>query len=292
MADRADGPDSEVMSAPGSAGQRRERILRAAREVIIERGFSGTRISDVADRSGMSPALVLYYFRSKVELLTEAIRYSEDSWYADGHRRLAAIPTAASRLEELVAMTCLPEEDPGPSRWWVLWLDLWAQAARHPDVGRVRQRADERWRELIRSQVLAGQEAGEFRCVDAREFAICLSSMLDGFAVRAALDDPVAGVAFETSMEFVAGQLGFGWAPPERRAATDPQDGDAFPQLRTTRKRRQATSGLASCIRPVARNRPPAARVTLPLAAPSWPAWCADAAAGRWQAGWPCPGRW
>src|ERR1700688_2479807 len=114
-----------------AAQQRKEQMLRAALEVIVQRGYAETRIADVAERAGTSPALVIYYFKTRDQLLTEALRYSEDAWYAAGTRRMAAIETAAGRLEELVAMTCLPEEDE-PSCSWLLWLDLWAQSARNP----------------------------------------------------------------------------------------------------------------------------------------------------------------
>ena len=73
-------------------------MLRAAVEVIVERGYADTRIADVAERSGTSPALVIYYFKTRDQLLTEAIRYSEDSWYAEGLQRMGEIPTAAGRL--------------------------------------------------------------------------------------------------------------------------------------------------------------------------------------------------
>src|ERR1039458_8375546 len=73
----------------------------------------------------------------------------QDNWYAAGTRRVAAIPTAAGRIEELVTMSCLPEADAELSTSWVLWLDLWAQSARHPEVASVRQNSDERWRETI-----------------------------------------------------------------------------------------------------------------------------------------------
>src|ERR1700723_4617020 len=89
------------------AEQRREQMLRAALDVIVERGYADTRIADVAERTGTSPALVIYYFKTRDQLLTEAIRYSEDTWYAEYVRRMAQIPTAAGRLAELVAMTCL-----------------------------------------------------------------------------------------------------------------------------------------------------------------------------------------
>ena len=63
--------------------QRREQMLHAALEVIVERGYPETRITDVAERAGASPALVIYYFKTRDHLLTEALRYSEDGWYAD-----------------------------------------------------------------------------------------------------------------------------------------------------------------------------------------------------------------
>jgi len=204
----------------GTADQRREQMLRAALEVIVERGFPDTRIADVAERAGTSPALVIYYFKTKDQLLTEAIRFSEDSWYEGGTSRLALIETAAGRLEELVALSCLPEaEDPeAPSSSWLLWLDLWAQAARHPEVAAVRQKFDERWRNTIASLVAQGQAAGEFGPVDAAEFAATMSALMDGFAVQIALEDPTIGPgrAFGLCMRFAASQLGFTWVPRHR----------------------------------------------------------------------------
>jgi AcrR family transcriptional regulator len=186
-------------------------MLRAALEVIVERGYADTRIADVAERTGTSPALVIYYFKTRDQLLTEAIRFSEDVWYAEGQRRLADIPTAAGRLTEIIAMTCLPETDPAPYSWWVLWLDLWALSPRNPGVAAVRRKFDERWRELLRSLVLAGQEAGEFAPVDVDDFAITLVSVLDGLAIQIALADSDVPPrrAFELAMSFAAGQLGF-----------------------------------------------------------------------------------
>jgi len=196
----------------GTADQRREQMLQAALEVIVERGYMDTRIADVAERAGTSPALVIYYFKTKDQLLTEAIRFAEDGWYETGTSRMAGIDTAAGRLEELVAMCCLPEAD---DTSWLLWLDLWTQAARHPAVASVRQKFDERWRDMISSVVLDGQETGEFGLVDPADFAAVMSALLDGFAIQIALEDPVvdAGLAFELSMNFAAKELGFTWIP-------------------------------------------------------------------------------
>ena len=204
-----------AVATHGTADQRREQMLRAALEVISERGYPETRIADVAERIGISPALVIYYFKTKDHLLTEAIRFAEDSWYGSGQRRMAVLPTAVAKLEEIVAMSCLPEADPGPEYSWLIWLDFWAQAARNAEVAAVRQKSDERWREQIRSLAAEGQQAGEFSGVDPDTFAIHLSALLDGLAIQMALEDPVIDqvTAFELSMRFAADQLGFEWAP-------------------------------------------------------------------------------
>jgi len=197
-----------------TADQRREQMLRAAIAVIEERGFPETRIADVAARAGTSPALVIYYFKTKDQLLTEALRYAEDAWYEAGTQRMAGITSAARRLEELVAMNFLEELEGEATSSWLLWLDLWAQSVRLPEVATVRQKFDERWRETISSVVLAGQEAGEFGPVDAEDFAVTLSALLDGLAIQVAVREPTvtATRAFELSMRFVSGQLGFEWS--------------------------------------------------------------------------------
>nr|AFP87536.1 TetR family transcriptional regulator [Streptomyces sp. CNQ-418] len=49
---------------PGES-QSRDAILRAARELFSEQGFSGTTIRAIARRAGVDPALVYYFFPNK-----------------------------------------------------------------------------------------------------------------------------------------------------------------------------------------------------------------------------------
>ena len=217
MAQGSAGSGGGAKAAEGKdTAQRREQLLRAALTVIVTRGYADTRIADVAEHAGTSPALVIYYFKTRDQLLTEALRYSEDQWYEAGLERLEVIATAVGRLTELVAMTCLPDTDPGTKAGkpteWLLWLDLWALSPRNPGVAAVRRKFDERWRQTIETTVLAGQEAGEFAgSVDAGEFAVTLSALLDGMAVQIALEDPdVTPVrAYDLAMRYASGQLGF-----------------------------------------------------------------------------------
>lgn len=209
----------DAHAGPGIADQRRGQMLRAALDVIAERGFADTRIADIAERIGISPALVIYYFKTKDQLLTEAIRHYEDTWYAEGKRRMDRLGTAAERLEEFVAMNMLPDPDPQlETANWKLWLDFWAQAARNADVAGVRQKSDERWRTVVVSLVVAGQEAGEFADIDPHPFSIFVNALLDGLTVQIALEDPVVDPvsAYELCMLYIADRLGFQWTPGDR----------------------------------------------------------------------------
>lgn len=200
-------------------------MLRAIRHVIVAPGLAGARIADVAERTGTSAALVIYYFQSKDNLLTEAIRLAEDRWFEQGVRRLQAIPDAMGQLEEIVTWICIPVPDDELPDPWSLWIDLWARSQRHPAVARVRHELDARWRSAITRVVTDGQAAGAYGPTDASEFAIALLALRDGLAVQIELGDPAVDAAFvlRTTMGFASLSLRFTWAgAPPMKAWTGP----------------------------------------------------------------------
>ncbi len=201
--------------AEAASDDRREQMLRAAIDVIAERGFPETRISDIGRRVGASSALVIYYFGTKDRLLTDALRYSEDLFYAEAARRLDAIDGARDKIEALVQMSCSNGGTDGLPGSWLLWPDLWAQAVRHPEVSKDREELDQRWREKVAEIVRAGVASGEFAAVDVDDFTLVLTGLLDGLAVQVALGDPTVSPerATEVTMRLVARELGFDWVP-------------------------------------------------------------------------------
>jgi len=203
-------PPAEVI-----ADQRRDQMLAAAAELIAERGFGDTRITDVAKRVGASPALVIYYFGTKDKLLTEALRYSEQAFYAVADELLATTSSMVPRLETLVRLTCIPQSKNEIAGAWGLWFDLWAQAFRHPEVKKDRVELDQRWRSMVAQVVRDGVHSGEISVVDAEEFAVGFTALLDGLSIQVALEDPVVDprVAYRIAMTFAARSLGFSWQP-------------------------------------------------------------------------------
>ena len=47
--------------------------MKAATEIFARKGFDGTRIAEIAERSGLPKANVYYYFTSKEEIYTAVL---------------------------------------------------------------------------------------------------------------------------------------------------------------------------------------------------------------------------
>jgi len=207
--------------APATENNEARRIdmLRAAAELICERGFGDTRIADVAKRAGVSSALVIYYFGTRDRLLVDALRHSEESFYEAAEQMMTEVTSLRERLSLLIKWTCVPSavnEIPGA---WGLWFDLWAQAFRHDEVKAGRVELDARWRRMIVDAIRSAEASSELDIeIDARMFALEFAALLDGLSIQVALEDPEvdSNVAYDIAMRFAERELNL---PPERKRA-------------------------------------------------------------------------
>src|SRR5204863_4958439 len=68
--------------------QRRQQLADAARQVLLQRGAVGVRVKDVAERAGLAPSSVLYYYPNLDDLLLEV---SRDAMHRYAERRAEAV---------------------------------------------------------------------------------------------------------------------------------------------------------------------------------------------------------
>ncbi len=167
---------------------RRPQIVRAAAEVLYERGLFDTRIGDIAERAGTSSPTILYYFETKDRLLEEAVDQTDREFYdrlTEGQQRQVL---ASAKLVHLVEEI---SRGPGGLNDWTLWMEVWVRARRDPSVRESYFALDRRQRSMIAEIVKEGQREGEFdEDVDAEEFAISLSGLMDGLGVQVTLGQP------------------------------------------------------------------------------------------------------
>lgn len=193
-----------VARAASGTEDRREQILRAAADVIGERGFADTRIAQIADRVGVSGATIIYHFRTLDRLLVEALKHAEEQFYASAEQVVAEAATPEERLRRLVEWVFSAEH--GNRRLWALWLDTWSQATRHEEVAAARAAQDERWRGMIADIVRElPLEPG-----DVERFSVGFGAFLDGLTIQVALGDPsmTPGFACELALSYAKAALG------------------------------------------------------------------------------------
>ena len=196
----------EQASAPSrNAPDARERILRAASELIASDGIDEVRIARVANRARASTALVHHYFSTREELLAQALL---QSFELAADERFGAGPAAAGSATEGLAIAideCLPTPGEG-EREWVLWVELWLRATREPDLRPVAGRLYESYREWVARVIRRGVQSGEFREVDPDEVADLAMALFDGLGVRALIRDPA--MSLDRARRIAAERLG------------------------------------------------------------------------------------
>lgn len=183
---------------------RRPQILRAAAEVITERGLAGTRVIDVAERAGTSAPAILYWFESRERLLSEALIADEEAFAEQLDADLAKLPTASAKLRHLIEAST---QDGDLS----LWIELWARSLHDETAAAERQRLDDLWRARIASVIAEGQDRREFAAeVDPADAALRLATMIDGLAVQVTLGDRDVDIRrmLRISIELAEGMLG------------------------------------------------------------------------------------
>lgn len=74
-------PYGDAMNARVRGEERRAEIVRAALEVIAERGYRGASLAAVAERVGLTQQGLLHYFPTKDALLV-AVLQEQDQWDA------------------------------------------------------------------------------------------------------------------------------------------------------------------------------------------------------------------
>jgi AcrR family transcriptional regulator len=166
----------------------REKILAAAVRRIALEGIDSVAIARIAMDAGVSTSLVHYHFDSRESLLAEALDYS----YAQaGSVRLDAdLQNTATHAERLAAMIdqCLPTT-PELAEDWVLWVELWLRAIRHPELRPVAEELYARMHAWFADEITAGVRDGEFARCDPQEVADRTLALLDGYGVRTLIGD-------------------------------------------------------------------------------------------------------
>ena len=145
-------PDADAAESGPTQDPLRERLLDAAARVFASKGYSGTKIMDIVREAGLSAGAVYGRFKSKNDLLTEAV-------VSRSIRLARSQPVEDRQVAALVVRAT--SENRGPlSDLEAMQLEAYVAARREPEVKAALAEARRRRRAHIQPLVDAALEDG------------------------------------------------------------------------------------------------------------------------------------
>jgi AcrR family transcriptional regulator len=154
--------------------EKRAEILAAAERCFARSGFHGATIAQICDEAGISPGHLYHYFASKEAIIgaitSAGLEYTK-ARLAEVTEDQDPIRTLVSEFERLKALN--------KTRSGVL-LDVLAEAARNPEIGKILQDTSEAMRRLMAEFLRRGQAHGQIDPeLDADMASAMLISLID-----------------------------------------------------------------------------------------------------------------
>jgi AcrR family transcriptional regulator len=203
----------------GDGDELRTRLVRAAAEVFAREGYAGTKILDIVREAGVSTGAVYGRFRSKNELLREAV--------VSNSRRGGVMASGARTIGDIVRFGARLAARPLYS-FEAMRLEAYVTARREPEVADALADAYARWREGVEPLVAAAKADGTLGDVDPEAVLFLFRTMyLGGLLHRGsglAGPDPEA---WDALVERIVAALGRPDAVPA--LAADPVRGEPHP---------------------------------------------------------------
>ena len=183
------------MPRPKNQTARRAQLVNAAAETVLEHGSAAAKLRDVAERAGLTPASVLYYYPDIQDLLAAVFEHASAVYC---QRRAEQIAEAAGSVQQLRACirSGLPRDDDTENTTRLLF-ELLPVALRNQATTEL-QRAFVAQQTALYQRVLeAGEQAEEFRLTAAAPvLARSFVALEDGYAL-----DTLVGAATPDDIE-------------------------------------------------------------------------------------------
>lgn len=159
--------------------ERRNQILLSALKSFTKNGFSATKMSDIANDTGISYGLVYHYFKSKDEIYTELIKHAIGSLGNVIEEIQAAVDAPIEQIRRIAARVFdSVESREAPGYYYVLMMNAITCEATPVSASDIIRESVNRLT-MLKDIIARGQELGQIREGDPMELAVtCFSAIL------------------------------------------------------------------------------------------------------------------
>lgn len=159
----------------------RQKVLRAAYEVVSDGPLAEVQISQIAQRAGMNDTTVLYYYPSKLAIFIATLQWAEEQLAA---RRASELPLLAGPTERLARLISiyLPAGSHDPT--WKLWFESWMRADSDPAISQATYPLVLAWEADFVAVAREGMADGSFTLDDPEEYFGDFAAYMAGLAVQ------------------------------------------------------------------------------------------------------------
>jgi AcrR family transcriptional regulator len=181
--------------------QNRQRVLAAAREVLLRRGFHAASVDEIAEAAGFSRGVVYSQFGGKADLLLALL----EARVAELAEHIRSVTAGLAGVDGVLALTRDGESEPlRDTEWLMLVVEFRVHAARHPDLAARFAEVHERAVAGV-ADVLAGlyERAGEEPPWPVRTLAQAMFMVSNGLTLER-LSDPAALTGGEAASDVFA----------------------------------------------------------------------------------------
>jgi AcrR family transcriptional regulator len=163
-------------------------LANAGRHVLLERGAVGVRVKDIAERAGITPSSVLYYYPRIDELMMEVSREAMERYAERRSRQVRTLDDPSRQLRLAIHLGVPTGPDDDDSR---LLYELDAFIGSSPAFRVLSSSFFDRQVLLYQQLLEAGAAQGAFRlATDAASIARGLVAMEDGLGLQVVVGHP------------------------------------------------------------------------------------------------------
>jgi len=157
-------------------------LIRSAYRLFSEKGVHRVPIEEIAEQAGLSKGLVLYYFKSKENLVLATMRWALDQTAERVRQAMAGRATPEGRVLAMIDGIWSGAET--NRRFYLLYLDLAGHAARLKHFSQLSATFQALENGLYAEVIRDGNAAGAFGVEDPEEGAVALRAIVDGLFLQ------------------------------------------------------------------------------------------------------------